>query len=133
MSAEGRISVDVVFHDTDGTNAINVLTLQDSKEYTTGKVAVISRTVSSGTITLDWENYRDSQGQPVAIGNPTRLSLSHSGLCVVTQTDDIGNSDLRFVSLLGEPIVVPVNPSYSIQVQTIGTSATLTAIIYGDS
>jgi len=133
MSIEGRISVDVLFHDTDGTNAINVLTLQDSTEYTTGKVAVISRTVSSGTITLDWANYRDAQGQPVSIGNPTRLSFKHSGVCTVTQTDDNGDRELRFVSSLGEPIVVPVNPSYSIQVQTVGASATLTAIVYGDS
>jgi hypothetical protein len=133
MSVEGRISVDVVFHDTDGTNAINVLTLQSSTQYTTGNVAVITRTVSSGTITLDWADYRDAQGQPVSIGNPTRLSFKHSGLCTVTQTDDNGDRELRFVSLLGEPIVVPVNPSYSIQVQTVGGSATLTAIVYGDS
>jgi hypothetical protein len=133
MSVEGRISVDVVFHDTDGTNAINVVSLQSSTQYTTGKVAVITRTVSSGTITLDWADYRDAQGQPVSIGNPTRLSLKHSGLCTVTQTDDNGGRELRFVSLLGEPIVVPVNPSYSIQVQTVGGSATLTAVVYGDS
>jgi hypothetical protein len=133
MSIEGRINIDCLFHDKDGTNAINVLTLQSATEYTTGKVAVISRTVSSGTITLDWANYLDAQGQPVSIGNPTRLSFKHSGLCTVTQTDDNGNRELRFVSLLGEPIVVPVNPSYSIQVQTVGGSATLTAIVYGDS
>ena len=133
MSIEGRINVDVLFHDKDGTNAINVLSLQDSSEFTSGKVAVISRTVGSGTITLDWATYRDSQGQLVSITNPTRLSFRHSGFCVVTQLADNGDKDLRFVSSFGEPIVVPVSPDYSIQVQTIGTSATLTAIIYGDS
>jgi len=132
VSIEGRIDINVLFQDKDGQR-LKILSLNDSKEYTTGTVALISRTVSSGTITLDWADYRDAQGQPVSIGNPTRLSFKHSGLCTVTQTDDNGDRALRFVSSLGEPIVVPVNPSYSIQVQTVGGSATLTAIVYGDS
>jgi hypothetical protein len=65
MSVEGRISVDVLFHDTDGTNAINVVSLRDSREYATGKVAVITGTAGTAAVNLNEYGitpYRDASG-----------------------------------------------------------------------
>jgi len=133
MTIEGRIGIDVLFHDKDGTNAVNVLSLDDSTQYAAGKAAMISRTVTSGTISLDWSTWRDSQGNATSIGNPTRLAFRHSGYGIVTQTGDNGERETRFVSTPNEAVVIPVNPALSIEVQTLGGPATLTAIIYGDA
>ena len=52
MSLEGRINVDVLFHDKDGTASLKVTSLQDSRAYTTGKVAVITGTLGTASSTI---------------------------------------------------------------------------------
>lgn len=111
MTIDGRISVDVVFHDTDGTNAINVLSLQDSQEYTTGKVAIISGTAGTAAVTIQVvpTTYRNASGELVSfseiqayvvqsgqnnlvITNPT-LTLTANSVAVIPQTTgDFGDS-----------------------------------------
>ena len=80
MSVEGRISVDVVFHDTDGANAINVVSLQSATEYTTGKVAVITGTAGTAQTAISISGvYRDASGQLVDI-QPQRIAFAWDGI-----------------------------------------------------
>jgi hypothetical protein len=44
MAIDGRINVDVLFHDTDGTTSLKVVSLEDSTAYTTGQVAIVTGT-----------------------------------------------------------------------------------------
>jgi hypothetical protein len=48
MAIDGRINVDVLFHDTDGTTSLKVVSLEDSTAYTTGKVAIVTGTCRHG-------------------------------------------------------------------------------------
>jgi hypothetical protein len=132
MSVQGRISVDVVFHDTDGTNAINVVSLQDSQEYTTGKVAIISGTAGTAAVSIQVAptSYRNASGELVSFSeietyvvqsgqnnlvmtNPT-LTLNANSVAVIPQTtgdfDDSGQ--------------LPT-------VSTVSGTSTYTIILYG--
>lgn len=129
MSVEGRIIVDALFHDKDGTNAINVLTLSSSTAYTSGKVISVSGTASVGTIPLPVDQYRDASGALVSI-SPELVAFSHSGSCQVWQTDDNGNYALRLFPPVGKVSIFPVQAEYGITMQSL-TTGTYTVIIYG--
>ncbi len=128
MSVEGRISVDVLFHDKDGTNAINVLSLSSSAQYTDGVVASVTRTVSAGTQQIPTDQYRDAAGNLVGI-SPTIMAFVHSADCIISQTDDVGGYSLRVSVQPGKTIVIPVQAEYGIAVQSLA-GGTYTAILY---
>ncbi len=81
MAINGRINVDVLFHDTDGTTSLKVVSLEGSTEYTTGKVAVVSGTV--GTVASDViitpTAYKDSAGNAVNFASAKRFAFSATG------------------------------------------------------
>jgi hypothetical protein len=68
MSIEGRINVDVLFHDKDGTASLKVVSLQDSQAYSTGKVAIVSGTCGTSAVTIQVAPtaYRDASGALVS-------------------------------------------------------------------
>jgi hypothetical protein len=86
MSIEGRINVDVLFHDTNGTNAINVVSLQRSKEYATGKVAIISGTASNSPAVVylpqNGIGYRDATGEIVTFSSVAALAVFGQDIAV---------------------------------------------------
>jgi hypothetical protein len=129
MSIEGRINVDCLFHDTDGTNSINVLTLQDSTEYTTGKVISVTATVAAGTSTIPLNQYRDATGNLVTI-NPNVMVFRASNSGAVFQTDDNGAFTTRFVIRPNQVSVVPINSSLPVQIVSFDTG-TYTIILHG--
>lgn len=83
MAIDGRINVDVLFHDTDGTASLKVVSLEDSAAYTTGKVAIVTGTVGTAVSTI-YEagvptTYKDSAGNAVTFTSGpsvTRLAFS---------------------------------------------------------
>jgi hypothetical protein len=100
MSVEGRVSVDVLFHDRDGTNAINTLTIQDVDGYSSGVVAYWHGTCGTTAVTLAFgpTTYRDASGglatvQPggssglvafLATGNGGRLTQSSGPITLLS-------------------------------------------------
>jgi succinyl-CoA synthetase alpha subunit len=82
MSLEGRINVDVLFHDKDGTASLKVVSLQDSRAYTSGKVAIVSGTCGTSAVTFASSDngeplgtYRDASGALVSFGTITKIVL----------------------------------------------------------
>lgn len=77
MSLEGRINVDALFHDKDGTNAVSVVSLQSSEQYTTGKVAIITGTAGTAQTTITLSGiYNDASGSPVIIDQISKVLFS---------------------------------------------------------
>jgi hypothetical protein len=83
MSIEGRINVDVLFYDKDGTASLKVVSLQDSDAYTTGAMAYWSGTCGTTSVTLTFSptTYRNASGQivNVAPGGLGRIAFLASG------------------------------------------------------
>jgi hypothetical protein len=139
MSIKGRISVDVVFHDTDGTNAINVLTLQDSKEYATGKVALVSGTVGTTAVTFSTSDadspastYRDASGQLVSLSSFSKVVIKPT-----TQNRPLILTDQDSGSVISVPaeevLVYPcgISPNDGVTVRSASGTAAYTIILYG--
>ena len=74
MSIEGRINVDVLFHDKDGTASLKVVSLQDSFAASSGKVAVVSGTCGTAAVTIQVapSSYRDASGSLVSFSAITK-------------------------------------------------------------
>jgi hypothetical protein len=77
VSIEGRIAVDALFHEKDGS-AISVVTLQGSKAYASGKVAIVSGTASNSTPVSFFPQsgvpYRDASGELVTFSSVSVLA-----------------------------------------------------------
>jgi hypothetical protein len=87
MSVEGRITVDALFHDKDGTNAINVLSLARSGSSLQGKCAYVSGIVGTAAVTVavSPSTYRDSSGSLVSFTDVERVVFSCSTRCQVAE------------------------------------------------
>ena len=81
MALDGRITVDVLFHDTDGAASLKVVSLEDSTEYTSGKVAIVTGTCGTTAVTVDTTdlNYRNASGDLVFISNVQKIAFAASG------------------------------------------------------
>ena len=136
MSVEGRISVDVVFHDTDGTNAINVVSLQDSTEYTTGGVAFLTGTAGAGQTSIAFDGvYRNAEGNLVSITEPSRVVFSWSG-AVGRRLQVIDFDDSAFCTLVSRSNQIAVCNGTSLQELRLTASSqntgTYTIILYNE-
>lgn len=77
MTIEGRINVDALFHDKDGTTAMKVVSLKSSNEYTTGKVAIITGTAGTAQTTITLSGiYRDASGSLVTVEQISKILFS---------------------------------------------------------
>lgn len=65
MSIEGRITVDALLHDKDGTTSLKVLSLQDSDSYPSGVAAMWTGTCGTAAVTLQLAptTYRNAAGE----------------------------------------------------------------------
>jgi hypothetical protein len=76
MTLDGRVNVDVLFHDVNGTSSIKVVTLNNSQEFSGGKVAVITGTAGSSYTnigTLSQTTYRNAAGEAVLMDSVDRI------------------------------------------------------------
>jgi hypothetical protein len=139
VSIEGRISVDVVFHDTDGTNAINVLTLKSYGEYPSGKVASFSGTADENgfALPLSPSTYRDASGQLVSFAAISKAVVkSESGELLFTRWDSEVLSELETVLGAGDIVILDlfgIDPGggYGPSVSGRNAAAGYTILIYG--
>ena len=131
MSIDGRISIDAIFHDTDGTASISVVSLQDSKEYTTGKVAFITGTVGTNQFSFNSYStpYRDSSGSLVTFSTLSRVVFSYSGSTAKKFNDINGNFLLS--SRNNEPATSLVSENVDALIESGSGTGTYTILLYG--
>lgn len=80
-NVRGRIAVDVLFTDSTTSSdeqSLKTITLQDATEYTSGKVAIVTGTMSTGTISVPRTAvpYLNSLGSQVSMSQWNRLAFS---------------------------------------------------------
>jgi hypothetical protein len=135
MAINGRINVDVLFHDTDGTTSLKVVTLEDSTEYTTGKVAIVTGTVGTASVLLfssDGQGianaYKTASGQEVGIINVSRIALRGSGSGVLVEEGDLGRLKLFSQS---NQIAIGSNAGGFADIYASEGTASYTVVLYG--
>jgi hypothetical protein len=138
MAINGRINVDVLFHDTDGTTSLKVVSLEGSTELTTGQVAIVTGTVGSASVTIQTSpsTYRDASGAIVDLdandGFIRRIAFQAVGTrCKL----DFQGGDLAYssgaVSVIDTLGVVSGGDPLTIARDTTAGTASYTLVIYG--
>jgi hypothetical protein len=138
MSINGRINVDVLFHDTDGTTSLKVVSLEGSTELTTGQVAIVTGTVGSASVTIQTSpsTYRDASGAIVDLdandGFIRRIAFQAVGTrCKL----DFQGGDLAYssgaVSVIDTLGVVSGGDPLTIARDTTAGTASYTLVLYG--
>lgn len=77
-NVRGKISIDVQFADSTtsaGVQSLKTITLQDTTEYTSGKVAIVTGTVGTATQGVDTSRYLNASGNPVTFSTISRIAL----------------------------------------------------------
>jgi hypothetical protein len=132
MAINGRINVDVLFHDTDGTTSLKVVSLEGSTEYTTGKVAIVTGTAGTGTVSISIPpTYRNADGSLSTLTSPSRVAFSATGGNLVRLFDE---NLLSLQSKSGAVSVSDMEPSDdNLSIQVIGGAGTAsyTLVLYG--
>lgn len=81
VSINGRVNIDIVFHDQHtASSSIKVVEMESSEPHETGKVAIIKGVASTSHITIQHNNtgYVDASGQAVSFSKVTRMALQAS-------------------------------------------------------
>lgn len=139
MSIEGRINVDVLFHDTDGTASLKVVSLQSSNAYTSGRVAVVTGTVGTAQTTISVNDvYKDASGSPVTISDSERVFFAYQGQPGAGRRLELVDFDeYAFARLVSRDNQVASSAGTNIDVFRITASAantgTYTIVILGDT
>ena len=131
MAIDGRINVDVLFHDTDGTTSLKVVSLEDSTAYTTGKVAIVTGTCGTATVTINVapSTYRDASGALVSLASVERIAFAATPGANIDTGQRTSGGDNVITSRNGQVSIVDV-PSVSWVYTTAGT-ASYTLVLYG--
>jgi len=135
MALNGRITIDALFQETDGTTSLKIVSLEDTKNYTTGKVAIVSGTVGTAGVELwsvgnglQFGGYKDSSGNAVTFSGVSRIALKGNGNGV--EVKDIDLNTVELVSIGGD-LAVGNNIGQNLFVLSLGGTASFTAILYG--
>ena len=133
MAIDGRINIDVLFHDTDGTTSLKVVSLEESTAYTSGKVAVVSGTVGTSQQSIVISDYRDAAGQQVSFSGVTRVAIQSSG----RELRYLTSSQPEIIGLVsrGRLAVGDINPVFAAlnnhRIRTTAGTASYTLVLYG--
>ena len=87
MSIDGRITVDVLFHDRSGDERLKVLSLASSTGYATGKAIIVTGTAGTFGSVIIHANYRDASGGFALLGNPAHIAFAWSGTSLAKLAD----------------------------------------------
>lgn len=140
MALDGRINIDVLFHDTDGTTSLKVVSLEDSAAYTTGKVAIVTGTCGTFAATVatlgSALSYRDASGSQVSFSSFDRMAIAGSQGIILGgsgQYEDVSLASTGGrVAVCDRPpqdLIVPV--SGSLTMRTKSGTASYTLVLYG--
>lgn len=136
MALDGRITVDVLFHDTDGTASLKVVSLEDSQEYTSGKVAIVTGTCGTSSVVVDVapSDSRDASGSIVSFSAVTRAAFSATPAARALQEGSQSTSP-RLFSAGGRVAACDMDPTEANdsawQLQTTAGTASYTLVLYG--
>lgn len=77
MTISGRINVDALVHDTSGTTSLKVLSVDSSDSLTTGKVAIVSGTCGTASVSIAVAPsvYVDSSGTAATFATVSRVVI----------------------------------------------------------
>lgn len=130
MSVTGRVNVGVVFHDTDGDSSIKVVSLDDARAYTTGKVASVSGTCGTAAVSISLGSlgYRDASGALVTLTSVTDVFFSATADSVLTATG--ASASLWATGNRVSATALPVAPSGLTVASRTGT-ASYTIVLHG--
>lgn len=133
MAIDGRINVDVLFHDTDGTTALKVVSLEDSTAYTTGKVAIVTGTCGTAyaQVNIPPTAYKDAAGNASTITLPSRIAFSATGNNLVQLQDANGLAMFSKGGSASVSDMFPADDSVQIRVFATAGTASYTLVIYG--
>jgi hypothetical protein len=133
MALDGRITVDVLFHDTDGTASLKVASLEDSQEYTSGKVAIVTGTAGTSGVTVysggtTTPAYRDASGSIVSFSDVSRVALLGTPAVQISEpgpgrVSARSSGELAIVSCFDSP--------GTISVASDSGTASYTLVLYG--
>ena len=134
MSIEGRIAVDVSFADTatsSGVQSLKKITLVDTTAYATGKVAIVTGTCGTATVTINVAptTYRDASGALVSLASVERIAFAATPGANIDTGQRTSGGDNVITSRNGQVSIVDV-PSVSWVYTTAGT-ASYTLVLYG--
>ena len=133
MAINGRINVDVLFHDTDGTTSLKVVSLDDSTEYTTGKVAVVSGTVGTAAVLVQTQptTYKNAAGEFVSFSNVSRIAFAATGKrlnCSDVNDTFIDSVDGYVATTL---VSLPGGDTFAVSPDVTAGTASYTLVMYG--
>ena len=138
MSIEGRIDINVAFQDKDGQR-LKIVSLNDSQEYTTGKVAIVSGTVGATAVTFASSDsgdpvstYRDASGALVSLSSISKVVIKATtqNRPLVLTDQDSGNA----ISVPAEEVLVypcSISAPDGVTVRAFTGTASYTIVMYG--
>lgn len=140
-NARGRIAVDVQFTDSttsEGVQSLKSITLQDATEYTSGKVAIVTGTMSTVTVSVPRTAvpYLNSLGSQVSMSQWNRLAFSSTrpaGVFFATTFPAVAGprSTDGQVGLSTIPSAFTASSFISIVADYTAGTASFTLVIYG--
>jgi hypothetical protein len=133
MAINGRINVDVLFHDTDGTTSLKVVSLEGATEYTSGKVAIVSGTCGTAAlnISIPPTGYKDAAGNASTLSLPSRVAFSATGSNRVQLTDADALSLFSKGGSVSVSDKAASDDNLSVQVTGTAGTASFTLVLYG--
>lgn len=135
MSIEGRITVDALFHDTDGTASLKVVSLASSVSHTTGKVAVVTGTAGTSQVFLNLYStqYRDAGGNLVTFASTaiSHIAFAFQGEAGQSRKFSDSNGNVMLVSKNNEVACSGVPASLDALIETAANTGTYTIVLYG--
>ena len=133
MSIEGRISIDALFHDKDGTASLKVVSLQDSRAYTSGKVAVVTGTLSTASSTISHASaFRGADGEYVNLTLVNYAVFRFDGASQSFKRLAIGNATIRSNDGIAAASCVGGDDTGQFTISgNSGSTGTYTVVLYG--
>ena len=137
-NVSGSIVVNVDFRDftsVANVQSLKTISLRDTKDYTTGKVAIVSGTVGMAAVEL-WNSgdgisfggYKNASGNTVSLGSVTRIALRASGLGAKLEDSDLGIVELFSVN---NEVSIGNNIGQALSVAALDGTSAFTAVLYG--
>lgn len=132
MSIEGRISIDALFHDKDGTASLKVVSLQDSRAYSSGKVAIVSGTCATSAVTIQVAPtaFRDASGAFVSFVEIQRFVIKSGPIALILNQPNV-TVDANAISVVSNAVGDFDDPGQLPTVRTNAGTTTYTIVMYG--
>lgn len=140
MSVRGRFGIDVQFADAttaSGMQSLKSVTLQHASEYDGGKIAIVSGTCGTATVTVPVSptTYRNAAGSIVSFASVSRVAFSATGANMVAcdGSGGCGIEDWTIYSRANQIAVSEALETVAFSINVYGTTGTaaFTLVMYG--